>query len=86
MDKDLPQRAGGGPGGRNLCGGAQGGGLPAAEAITVGAWLDYWLEEIVRPNLEYTTYYCYANIIRNHLKPSLGRVLLRELTPLRIQQ
>ena len=30
------------------------GGLPAAEAITVGAWLDYWLEEIVRPNLEYT--------------------------------
>ena len=62
------------------------GGLPAAEAITVGAWLDYWLEEIVRPNLEYTTYYCYANIIRNHLKPSLGRVLLRELTPLRIQQ
>ena len=27
--------------------------------LTVSDWLSYWLEDVIRPNREYTTYYCY---------------------------
>lgn len=60
--------------------------LPDAEVVTLGEWLDYWLEDVVALNLEYTTYYCYRNIIKNHVDPSMGVVKLRELTPFRVQQ
>ena len=54
--------------------------------MTVGEWLDYWLEEIIRPNREGTTYYCYRNIARNHIIPALGRIPLQELEPRHIQR
>ncbi len=60
--------------------------LHAPTRITVGEWLDYWLEEVIRPNRESTTYYCYRNIARNHIIPVLGRLPLRELDARRIQR
>lgn len=53
--------------------------------LTVGRWLDQWLEEIVRPNRAQSTTYGYFNIIKNHLKPAFGRIVLQELTPHDIQ-
>lgn len=64
----------------------EGGGLHDMERVTLREWLDYWLEDVVRPNLEYTTYYCYKNIIKKHLEPALGELRLQELAPYRIQQ
>lgn len=54
--------------------------------MTVGEWLNYWLEEIIRPNREGTTYYCYRNIARNHIIPALGRIPIQELEPRHIQR
>lgn len=46
-------------------------------SMTFGAWLDYWLDNIVdvRPNTKHT----YARIARLYLKPELGKVRLDRL-------
>lgn len=43
--------------------------------------MEYWLANIVRPNREETTYYSYSQMWKNHLKPVLGSVKLKKLTP-----
>ena len=53
--------------------------------ITLGEWLEDWLEHIVRPNREDTTYYGYKGIVRNHVVPAMGQIPLAELEPRRIQ-
>ena len=60
--------------------------LRVPSRITVEEWLNEWLEEIIRPNREDTTYYCYRNIARNHIIPALGRVPLQQLEPRHIQR
>jgi integrase len=42
-------------------------------------WLDYWLEHIVKPNREPTTYELYEVLVRLHIKPHLGNVRLDRL-------
>lgn len=54
--------------------------------MTVGEWLDYWLEEVIRPNREGTTYYCYRGIAWNHIIPALGRIPLQDLEARHIQR
>lgn len=54
--------------------------------MTLGQWMDFWMESIIRPNRAETTAYGYQKIIDNHLKPALGEVPLLKLTPLDIQQ
>ena len=58
--------------------------LPAG--VTVGQWLDYWLEVVIRPHRAVTTTYGYQKIIDNHLKPALGKIPLHELTAVQVQQ
>ena len=53
--------------------------------LTVGMWLDRWLEEVIRPNRARSTTYGYSNMIKNHIKPALGKIILQELTPQQIQ-
>ena len=53
--------------------------------LTLGMWLDRWLEEVVRPNRARSTTYGYSNMIKNHVKPALGGIVLQELTPQQIQ-
>lgn len=54
--------------------------------MTLGQWLDVWMETIIRPNWAETTAYGYQKIIDNHLKPALGHIPLLNLTALDIQQ
>ena len=58
---------------------------PNGREITLGEWLEDWLEYVIRPNREDTTYYGYQSIVRNHAIPAMGRVPLAQLDPMRIQ-
>jgi integrase len=60
------------------------------ERLTVGAWLDHWLGECIRPRYdaatgqqvagrEPTTYASYEILVRRHIKPYLGHIRLAKL-------
>lgn len=58
---------------------------------TFGEWLDFWLNEVKKPRtkkgkpMKPTTYDDYESVIRVHIKPKLGQVLLRDITPEMLQ-
>lgn len=54
--------------------------------VTVGEWLDIWLNEYKKPNLRPTTWESYEELIRIHIKPAIGRMPLRELRPEHLQK
>jgi integrase len=57
-------------------------GIPRArERQNVGAYLDYWLEHVVKPERRATTYKGYETMVRVHIAPVLGRTKLDELGP-----
>lgn len=53
--------------------------------LTVGDWLDTWVEEYLG-NTKPHTKKSYRAIIKNHIKPAIGAVKLTSLTPLQVQQ
>jgi integrase len=56
-------------------------GIPAtAESWRVAAYLDYWLENVIKPSRRPATYALYERIIRIYLKPGLGHHRLRRLS------
>jgi integrase len=55
-----------------------------SEELTVGEYLDRWLESI-RDSVKPVSWENYERNIRLHLKPALGNVKLAKLTPGRIQ-
>ncbi|MEV6422624.1 site-specific integrase [Streptomyces sp. NPDC051662] len=56
-------------------------GIPAADKTwLLGDYLDYWLEEVIRPNRRPTTYESYEINVRLYIKPSLGNLPLSRLT------
>lgn len=58
---------------------------PLRRDPTLGQWLHYWLEEMIRPSRAVTTVHGYTMIVRNHLGPSLGDIPLRSLHAGQIQ-
>lgn len=44
-------------------------------------YLDYWVKEYVELNLKYNTVENYKRVIKLHIKPELGMIKLRNLTP-----
>jgi len=54
--------------------------------MTFAEWLDIWLEEYARRAVRPTTYDSYEYLIRVHIKPGLGGILLRDLQPFNIQK
>jgi integrase len=61
-------------------------GIPTPDkAWKLGEYLDYWLEEVVRPNLRSSTYETYEQRIRLNLRPTLGRYALTRLTVATVQ-
>ena len=61
-------------------------GLPiAGERLTVGQFPDRWLVEAARPKVRPKTYHSYAQLVRLHLKPALGRYQLATLGPQHVQ-
>jgi len=53
--------------------------------LTLGEWLDQWLEGYVALNTTPRTQESYQSIIRQHIKPALGAVPLTQLQPPQIQ-
>ena len=54
--------------------------------MTLDQWLEYWMEEVVKPNRAETTVYGYRKIIDNHVSPALGDLPLQKLSPQDIQK
>lgn len=56
------------------------------ERLKVGELLDQWLAEAVAGHVARTTHSDYESIVRVHLKPHLGHIRVRALTPQTVQQ
>jgi integrase len=56
-----------------------------AGLLTLGDYLDRWLADGVRNTVRRSTYVRYEGLVRNHIKPAIGRVKLRALTPLHVR-
>lgn len=52
---------------------------------TVGAWLDTWFNTYKKPSVKAKTLECYDNIIRNHIKPKIGGIALKDLKADKVQ-
>ncbi len=48
--------------------------------------MDYWYNQYVLVNCKYNTQQAYSQIIKNHIKPSLGSYKLNALTPATLQE
>jgi integrase len=60
--------------------------LVADKVWRLGEYLDYWLEEVVRPNRRPATYDRYEANVRLYLKPDLGQNLMSRLSVPALQQ
>ena len=58
---------------------------PATASITLGRWLELWMEKDIVPCRADTTINGYSSIIRNHIRPALGKVRLADLSPALIE-
>jgi integrase len=54
--------------------------------LTLGEWLETWLQEYKRPRIRAITFDSYSMIIQRHLKPALGHIALRDLRPEHLQR
>lgn len=54
---------------------------PATASVTLERWLESWMEQDIESCRADTTINGYRSIIRNHIRPALGRVRLCDLTP-----
>lgn len=53
--------------------------------LTVGEWLDIWLNDYKRLDLRPTTWESYEVMVRCHLKPAIGHLALKDLRPEHLQ-
>ncbi len=53
--------------------------------MTFGEYLDRWLQDVVKGSVARHTYKDYEGKVRLHLKPTLGRVRLKDLTSAHLQ-
>jgi integrase len=61
-------------------------GIPvAARSWKLGEYLDYWLENVVKPTKRPATYALYEINVRVHLKPGLGKHQLKRLSVSAVQ-
>src|SRR5437879_895398 len=62
-----------------------GGGTIPTTKLTVAEYLEQWLEKYAASNVRETSLKSYRDIVRQHLIPALGLILLRRLSPLDVQ-
>lgn len=60
--------------------------LPKAGKITVSQWLDDWLETYKKNSVRQNTFESYQVIIGAHIKPSIGKLTLKDLQPQHVQR
>jgi integrase len=53
--------------------------------LTIGEWLDRWLQDAVADTVRPVTFAKYEQIVRNHAKPALGRLRLQTLNPAHVR-
>ena len=58
----------------------------APNKVTLGEWLDTWLQDYKKTTLRPTTYDSYEMVVRHHIKPTLGPLLLRDFRPEHLQR
>jgi hypothetical protein len=58
----------------------------APHKLTLGDWLETWLQEYKCPSIRSNTYDSYETIVRLHLNPALGHIALRDLRPEHVQR
>ena len=56
-----------------------------AGSLTVGEYLERWLKDSVRGTVRMSTYERHEGIVRTHLKPTLGRIRVKNLTPTHVR-
>ena len=56
------------------------------EDITLGEYLDHWLENYAKQSVRTTTYDNYTSLIKKHIKPELEHIRLARLSPLHLQE
>src|SRR5919199_3218454 len=56
-----------------------------ADNLKIGEYLTRWLEDSVKDTVSQRTYERYEQIVRVHLKPVLGRIKLKALTPAQVR-
>ena len=56
------------------------GDIPTA-SMTVGAWLDHWLEHIISATARPRTLTTYRGYVTNHIKPAIGKKRIDQLQP-----
>ena len=54
--------------------------------LTVGEYLDTWLSDSVRDTVRPSTYERHEALIRRHIRPTLGKLKLKVLTPAHVQR
>lgn len=54
--------------------------------MTLGEWLDFWMEVYARNTLKQSTQMSYETYAKRHFKPALGDYPLTEITPRLLQQ
>lgn len=59
-------------------------GFVDAEKIALGAYLDRWVENHVRPRQAFNTYKSYKTTIDRYIKPLIGGLPLRKLLPVHV--
>src|SRR5215204_835717 len=52
-----------------------------ADNLTLGNYLDRWINDSVRDTVRQRTWERYEQIVRVHIKPALGKVKLKNITP-----
>src|SRR5215213_9462663 len=55
------------------------------ENLTVSEYLDRWLRDSAQGSVRASTYKSYGQQVRRYLKPSLGQMKLRKLSPMHVQ-
>ena len=50
-----------------------------SEVITLGDWMDRWLEDYARPTVKLSTYSSYEMYIRRHIKPNIGELYMSSI-------
>jgi integrase len=70
---------------REACANADQGLAFDADNLRVGEYLDRWLSDSVSDTVKATTFERYEQIVRLHLKPALGKMKLKALTPAHVR-
>ncbi|MEK3686741.1 tyrosine-type recombinase/integrase [Paenibacillus sp. FSL R10-2736] len=56
------------------------------DKVTLGEWLDNWLNVTVKLSLRDTTWLLYESLVRNHIKEVLGKIQLSKLKAANVQK